>query len=300
MELPEPQWAFPLREQTLHKVPPIAHSPVTPSSTSLVHSSPTPPAPSMPHHMLPILPDEISAVPSFHHSPAASTSSRTQPRIAQGGDAIVSSFLPVHALAFPEPLDELVLPDNMNMNINMDYPLDAAVPPTLLEQSADLVGSFVAPADFLLPDPVPAAPCDASLPPPTTTVTIAPTVFAATPAPDSASGALLPKHTSSSVLTASKLMCRNLERHAKDLACDKYEADHSRDPAPRSSVERRKRVRNKSAYVSRHSRRRYSELLVGYYTRATEECDVIRNSIGGLNDEISQLRKQLSVLAPTI
>jgi len=250
-----------------------------------------------------ILPAEIS-----DYSPASSTSSHAPfhtPGIdididIRQEDPLFPSLLPSHFLhPFPEPLDELILPDNMRFNV----PSPTTTPTTTttaddrVNQSPDLLAFDGAPADSLLPHPVSVQP-PASIPLP---VSIAPGLAASR----SVSPQLDPQDTSMSISISpsaenAKLACRRLERRAKLLASTQYEAAHSNNTANNNNtkmctIQRRKRVRNKSAYVSRHSRRVYSDLLAAHYTEAVDEREQLRTSVGGLHAEISELRRLLAL-----
>lgn len=89
------------------------------------------------------------------------------------------------------------------------------------------------------------------------------------------------------------IILRRLETRAKELALEKYEEELAPAVPVTSEVEHRRWIRNRSAYVSRHSRKFYTDLLADHVREAAQEREQIRTDCEALKDEIRALMQAL-------
>ncbi len=96
----------------------------------------------------------------------------------------------------------------------------------------------------------------------------------------------------------SALVLRALEQNARTLAEDDHRelvARNGQAPA-RTPVEIRRRIRNKSAFVSRRARRHYAKLLEDHVQRTEAEVQASQVANAAESEEIQNLRLKLREL----
>lgn len=88
---------------------------------------------------------------------------------------------------------------------------------------------------------------------------------------------------------------RRLEAAARKQAADEYEENHREQLAvpPANKAEKKKRVRNKSAFVSRHSRKKYERLLEKYIENAYREKEAARGDVARATEDIQGMKTLL-------
>jgi len=90
------------------------------------------------------------------------------------------------------------------------------------------------------------------------------------------------------------VIVRRLSARAKELALDKYGEELAPEGPVGSLVEHRRRIRNRSAYVSRHTRKIYTELLAEHVRTSAAQRERIRTDCEALKAEIRILAEELA------
>lgn len=117
----------------------------------------------------------------------------------------------------------------------------------------------------------------------------------------------LPAHTQAEARKRSALAVRTLQRRARTLAEREYSARAPLVSRASTAGERKKRMRNKSAFISRQTQRHYERLLAAHVQAAERDRDAtLRDCIAdaraaaALRRRADELAAQLAALsAPT-
>lgn len=91
-----------------------------------------------------------------------------------------------------------------------------------------------------------------------------------------------------------RAIMQDIEISARGIARDVDDATHpTLSDGNIDIIGRKLLMRNKSTYLSRHSRKKYEALLEEHAKRAETERDVTKQEVDGLTKEIAQLKRLL-------
>lgn len=110
----------------------------------------------------------------------------------------------------------------------------------------------------------------------------------------------LPKNTAAAVRKRSVFAVCAMQRRARALAMSEYDNRNGMVKSSPSFCERRKRMRNKSAFISRQTHRHYEQLLVELLQSSERERDELLSNCINTSKEIQLLRKLSETLTSNL
>ncbi len=96
-----------------------------------------------------------------------------------------------------------------------------------------------------------------------------------------------------------KLVLEDLDSKARRIAGEEYDAMLKRrgDPTPTTPRDKRRRVRNKCAFVSRQSRRHYGDLLGSHLQKIQKEHWKAQDEVMQIYADVNKLRARAEALS---